>query len=337
MGKLVSVIVPVYNVEKYLKRCLDSILAQDYTAIEVLVVDDGSTDASAAICDTYAAYPQVKVWHQSNQGQSAARNLALDNAKGEYVLFVDADDYVAPDILSETVTVLEKAQADVVIFDFFVDKNGYQHPFVPDFWARDKLSPDKITTQNIISLTMVDDIPNLVWNKLYKRKLWDKLRFPEGYYYEDLFIHPQLFFNVAKAIYLTKCLYYNNRLNPLSTTSVAGDSNAFNRYSKFLAYREHERVAAFIDDRQAEQWAKMHAAHEAIKAYYMSYQNQQLKAAELQILYKYLVENWSIEIAKRIGLKYRLLRWSILHYPTFCKMYGVMRLYQDKVKRIFKN
>ena len=119
MSKLVSVIVPVYNVKPYLQRCIDSILQQDYENVEILLVDDGSTDGSAAICDTYADGKKVKVWHQKNKGQRAARNFALDKACGDYFLFVDADDYIAKEALSMTVSALEQNIADLVAFEHY--------------------------------------------------------------------------------------------------------------------------------------------------------------------------------------------------------------------------
>ena len=100
MDELISIIVPVYNAEKYLPACVESLLSQTYGALEVILVNDGSKDGSAALCDTYAARDsRVRVIHQENQGVSTARNAGLDHAAGKYVAFVDADDYVKPDYL----------------------------------------------------------------------------------------------------------------------------------------------------------------------------------------------------------------------------------------------
>lgn len=100
-NKLVSVIVPVYNVETYLKRCITSLLAQSYTNTEIILVDDGSTDASGKICDHYAAsHPSLICLHQTNQGQSCARNAGMRIAHGDYYMFVDSDDYIEPDMIA---------------------------------------------------------------------------------------------------------------------------------------------------------------------------------------------------------------------------------------------
>ena len=116
MKELASIIIPVYNVELYLKECIDSLLNQTYKNIEILIVDDGSTDNSGKICDSYCRDPRVTVFHQSNAGVSVARNFALDQANGEYVFFVDPDDFVEPDFISCSIASLEEKNADLVIF-----------------------------------------------------------------------------------------------------------------------------------------------------------------------------------------------------------------------------
>lgn len=107
MNPLVSIIVPVYNAAKYLRRCVDSLLAQTYDPIEIILVDDGSTDGSAAICDEYKKDARVRVIHQENHGASAARNAGLDAMCGEYVMFVDSDDYVSPEYVRKPVESIE--------------------------------------------------------------------------------------------------------------------------------------------------------------------------------------------------------------------------------------
>lgn len=126
---LVSVIIPIYNVEKYVRRCIDSILMQTYYNIELLLIDDGSTDASLAICNEYADKDnRIKVFHQENSGVSVARNVGLDNATGKHVIFVDADDWVSPDSIHEMIVEKEKMSAQLLICeyekckDFFVIK-----------------------------------------------------------------------------------------------------------------------------------------------------------------------------------------------------------------------
>ena len=122
MNKLVSIIVPVYNVEKYLERCIESLLNQTYKNIEILLIDDGSTDCSGAICDKYSK--QARVFHQANRGVSAARNIGLKYMQGDFVCFVDPDDYISPYLIEKAMDSAIKHNADIVIFDYSCIKDG---------------------------------------------------------------------------------------------------------------------------------------------------------------------------------------------------------------------
>lgn len=174
---LISVIVPVYNTEKYLDRCIQSILAQTYTDFELLLVDDGSTDSSGAICDKYAEQDsRVRVFHKENGGVSSARNMGLDNVRGEYVGFVDADDYVLPEFLSNFISIYNGE--DVLI-----------QGIIPDY---------SISNEYIIKKASIDYSGNIqdwliglngcemfgaLWNKLFKRSIIEsnKLRLNETF------------------------------------------------------------------------------------------------------------------------------------------------------------
>lgn len=129
MNPKISVIVPVYNVEKYLHRCIDSILAQTFTDFELLLIDDGSTDGSGAICDEYATKDnRVRVFHKENGGVSSARNLGLDNMRGGYLTFVDSDDWVDSTYLGE---LIEYSDADLVVSDFIVEGESQWNEKLP--------------------------------------------------------------------------------------------------------------------------------------------------------------------------------------------------------------
>ena len=333
MNKTVSIIVPVYNVKPYLSRCLDSILNQSYTDIEVILIDDGSTDGSRLICEKYAVDQRVKIFHQKNSGQSVARNLGLDNINGEYILFVDADDYIHHDLLALAVKNLEDNNADVVVFEHYEITADGIVPFQNQF-IKEGITSVNIDTKKIVDFIMMDAILNVLWNKLYRKSLWDKIRLPEGYVYEDLYIHPQLFLRVNKATFLPQRLYYNNRVNPMSTTSSEGDWNSFNRYCKFRAYREHERVAQAMQREADSDWAVFKASREAIKAFCINLtSHKRLKEEEIADLKDYLEKQWSPRLASALGCKYSFLHWSVLHAPFICRLYSKIREKQDKLKR----
>lgn len=162
MEKLVSIILPVYNVEKYIQICLDSISAQTYPNIEVILVDDGSTDCSGAICDEYAKGKRVKVIHQENTGVSTARNRGIDAATGEYICFADSDDVLMPDYVSYLVGLLERNGVDVAVTtSFFTSFGGKQV-------ATDKVKV--MSGENAASSILYYHIPIGCYCKIFKRK-----------------------------------------------------------------------------------------------------------------------------------------------------------------------
>ena len=182
--ELISVIVPVYNVERYLRRCVDSILHQTYQDLEVLLVDDGSTDASGAICDEYAAQEErVTAVHQKNGGLSAARNTGLERAQGTYLCFVDSDDFLDSRMLDTLCRDLQDQDADLAVVGFRM------------FEREEELAPAElavpvqcITGREAIRSTLVSyELGDFAWNKLYKRAMFDTLRFRDGKRYEDQF------------------------------------------------------------------------------------------------------------------------------------------------------
>lgn len=181
---MVSVIVPVYNVEKCLRRCIDSILRQTYTNFELILIDDGSTDGSGAICDEYARKDnRIKVIHRENGGLSAARNSGLEVMTGEYVTFIDSDDYVTDNYIEYMYTLMVENKGDIsavsheMIFDD--TENGL------DLNENSVLSYDQ---KDIIKelLKMTDAMGHMAWGKLYKEGLFNDIRYPEGKLYEDL-------------------------------------------------------------------------------------------------------------------------------------------------------
>ena len=169
MKPTVSIIVPVYNAEHTIGRCLDSILNQDYTDFELLAVDDGSTDNSGAICDEYAAREsRVQVFHQENAGVSASRNLALDRARGTYLQFLDSDDWITPDATSSLVRAAESGQCDLVVSDFYrvVGERVSQ---------KGDIDEDGLMTREDYAAHMMENPADfyygVLWNKLYRRAI----------------------------------------------------------------------------------------------------------------------------------------------------------------------
>ncbi len=203
----VSIIIPVYNVKDYLKKCVNSVISQTYKDFEIILVDDGSTDDSPAICDDYAKQDnRVKVIHKQNGGQGDARNVGIDIAEGEYIIFVDSDDYISEKMLEETVTRAEKYDADMVLHDYYtVNENGEILFRYSSVLPREKLicpSEDKYILN--FSLTAAS-------TKLYKKSIFkdSELRFAPRVWYEDLRLLPKLFTACERVVYADcEPLYY---------------------------------------------------------------------------------------------------------------------------------
>lgn len=202
---LISVIVAVYNIEKYISKCIESITAQSYSNLEIILVDDGSKDVSGKICDEYAIRDnRVKVIHRLNGGLSAARNSGLEICKGEYVAFVDGDDWIEPDMYESMVAVAEENNAELVACRY---KCIYPDEVV------DKSTDKKIVFEGLqmLSKYLEEDenvvIQHAAWNKLYRRELIGKERFPEGKLYEDVVFSAHILSRINKGVYLDRAYY----------------------------------------------------------------------------------------------------------------------------------
>lgn len=201
----VSTIIPVYNVEKYLPQCLDSVLSQSYSDVQVILIDDGSTDNSGTICDEYAAKdPRVVVIHQKNGGAAVAKNAGLRVATGKYLSFVDSDDYLEPGAYAHMVSQLEDSNADVIqcsFRDVFPDKS------LPHL-SQDT-STDLTCIQYLEKYTQ-DWTCGLLWDKLYVRSIFDGIFFEEGHKIDDEYFTYRGIMN-AKRVIRDNTVVYNYR------------------------------------------------------------------------------------------------------------------------------
>lgn len=208
---LISVIVPIYQVEKYLKQCLDSILNQTYRNLEIILIDDGSPDRCGDICDRYASLDsRIKVIHQPNTGLSAARNAGMDIATGEYISFIDSDDYIDPHFYEKMEQGFQDyPEAPIIICLAYKDEEG-QITNLDSNWH---------TSKTILhsSLTFCEDcllgkMIAVVWDKLFRAELLKNIRFRVGHIFEDsLFIHdlsPALKKYPGKVVIIPQYLYY---------------------------------------------------------------------------------------------------------------------------------
>ncbi|MFP7470623.1 glycosyltransferase family A protein [Niallia taxi] len=206
INPLISIIIPVYNVEAYITRCLDSLKNQTYKHIEIVVINDGSTDNSLSIVEEIGKTEnRIRIYNKENGGQASARNLGISIARGEYFMFVDSDDYLDNNAVQACVEIVNSQQCDLIVFDYYkVNKQGQK--------------------QHIHLGTELHTCSAGPCNKLFSRKLWENYRFPEGYWYEDLGIVPVVVANASNIAKIDQALYFydvsretsqTNTINPL--------------------------------------------------------------------------------------------------------------------------
>ena len=231
---LISVIVPVYNVEPYLRQCLDSVVNQTYKNIEIILVDDGSPDHCGEICDGYARKDsRIIVIHQENAGLSAARNAALDIARGEYFMFVDSDDWVEPIFCEKALEMVLENQVEMAIFGFYSIFKNDTKPRK----AKASRMVDRIETYRHIILHNENSFGNAVWNKIFHRRLFQNLRFPVGKIYEDIGIMYKLIHQTPQ-IYVSNALLYNYRRRNQSISGMMNRESVYNLCQKFQIRNE---------------------------------------------------------------------------------------------------
>lgn len=217
MKPLVSVIVPIYKVEKYLRRAVDSIINQTYDNLEIILVEDGSPDCCGQICDEYAKKDsRVQVIHKQNGGLSDARNAGLDVMTGEYVVFVDSDDYIAPYFISELYRAIMETEADVSFCQYaVVTKEDMSEEKTSLFAPQNIHYTDFIDVyeQHDLLVNMYDNNHQdatyfiVSWNKLYKASLWQDIRFPKGKIHEDEATTYQVFYLATRGTYVKTPMY----------------------------------------------------------------------------------------------------------------------------------
>ena len=208
--ELISVIIPVYNVEKYLERCLNSALNQTYKNLEIILIDDGSTDASGKLCDEYAKKDKrVKVIHKENGGQSSARNVGLDIAKGKYIGFLDSDDWITSDMYEYLYQLMKKEDVDISMCSFTRNPKKLQLKNDEEFICR--YSGNKIAD----FFYRLNGEPSFysVWNRLYKREILRKTYFLENKITEDVYFTYQVYERSESIAIsnLKKYLYFKNQ------------------------------------------------------------------------------------------------------------------------------
>ena len=201
---LISIIIPVYKVEKYLEKCIESVLKQTYTNLQVILVDDGSPDNCGKICDEYAKKDsRIEVIHKVNGGLSDARNVGIAKAKGKYIGFVDSDDYIKEDMYEILINLIKEYDADVSICNLYDVIEGKEY-------IRNKENGIKEYNRiDILKEVLLDkNIQSYAWNKLYKKELFNEIKYPIGKKYEDIGTTFYIFEKCNKVVVTSEPEYY---------------------------------------------------------------------------------------------------------------------------------
>lgn len=239
-----SIIVPVYRVEAYLAKCIDSVLAQSCRDFELLLIDDGSPDGSGKICDEYAARvpEKIRVFHQENGGAGAARNLGIAQAQGEYLLFVDGDDYLSEELLSDLSAAMEKSDADLYLFGAFVEQDGKVVGELHEAIDCDR----PYSAQEAPRLFFGVMAP---WNRAYRRTLFSDIRFDSNVWYEDIRVVTKINAVAQSALRLPGAYYHYLRRegSTMNNKTVARNVEILYAFDDILSwygthgYAEHYR------------------------------------------------------------------------------------------------
>lgn len=301
---LITVIVPVYKVEKYLHNCVDSVINQTYKNWELILVDDGSPDNCPQICDDYAAKDRrIKVIHKANGGVSSARNMAIDNAQGEYVAFLDSDDFWHADYLKILLDLSEKYSADIAQCSFV---RGTDTVF-PTINKRFKA---KSFDNHSIFLKGFSKI--IVWGKLYKRYTINDIRMPVGKYFEDDFTTWKWYYNAKKIAVTNQTLYYYTENNQ---SAMAGHINE-PRLDFIEAYEERIDFFNTKGEKDLEDYSRGHLC----KAMILTSNNPMLSEEQKEIVSRTFINNVSlIKFSRFIPFHLRLLFFMYRFFPKMTK------------------
>ena len=249
---LISVVIPVYNVAHYLPECIESVIAQTYKNTEIILVNDGSADSSGIICDEYAKKDnRIKVIHKPNGGLSSARNAGIDICTGEYITFIDSDDYIADDMIEQLYIALYNTKSDISVCNF-----TRKLPLDEEFNFSVKTYSPKSALKEIL---IERRFRTSACAKLYKTKLFSEVRYPEGLIYEDYATAYKLFDIANRIVHINTAKYYY-RYNPESITRTRFKSDQFDYFTV------SDKLISFLENKYPEyrKYAINHSVRNAI-------------------------------------------------------------------------
>ena len=297
----VSVIVPVYNAKDYIIRCIDSILEQTFKDIELILIDDGSTDGSELICDRYKSNNTVKVIHQENRGVSSARNRGLEVATGTYVAFVDSDDYLEKNMLQQMLGGL--ASSDLVMCGYYKENKRYQG-------VTERKIVNKVDA--MMNVMQNDGFKGFLWNKLFKRSIIEKnkLMFSDNIHMCEDLLYCAKYINVCNSVCLLPDLLYHymdNENGVSNSTFNEKQMSVIEAYNELLminVIKKNRSVCYEVKNRKVKHclslWGRLCHKEKTIKNMYIPTIKGEIKQSD-----------WTFLWAKGYGLKYKMLYFAL--------------------------
>ena len=318
---LISIIVPSYNVEDYIDKCVDGLCKQDYDNIEIILVDDGATDGTGCKCDEWAARDErVKVIHQENKGLSGARNAGIKAAKGKYISFIDSDDMVATDYVS---TLYKCIQDNGVMMSQGVSKNFYKESDIDSFTSEDAR---RVVSGYDMCKSLMSEYKmgwGIVMTKMFDKSLFDDLEFPLGHIHEDEYLVYRLYWNAGTVALTDKIVYYYRSKREGSITH-----SGYSLKNLDAVYAREERCQFFKDlgENELYQLAKLALCYAQIEAL-----NKLKASAEIENRDKYISD-----IAHKLKDNAGEI-WTAEHISTKKKASLWMEIYLPGLKKILKH
>lgn len=316
MSHLVSIVVPVYNVKPFIRRAIESVINQSYQNWELILVDDGSPDLCGQICDEYASKDsRIHVIHKHNGGLSSARNAGLQICHGDYLLFLDSDDYLLPECFAQMTAIMDGFKLDILM-----EGHNIRMPGGKEIRA-DVDRQDSDESKEIQRAILMDHLPNFAWGKMYRMDLWQGMRFPEGLTMEDMYLIPEIFYKAKRIQVRNTPFFVYNQENENSIMKASGLSFIRHHYGKFHAWRRHEELAEIYDQEMVSFCARK-AIHEGIRAFMLDDGMNKLSSEEKEVIAAYLNHHKTVNVSSGLSMG----RSLILHnYHGLISLLGMLQ------------
>lgn len=315
----VSIIIPVYNVEDYLVCCVNSILNQTYKNFELILVDDGSVDKSAEICDEYHKKDtRVKVIHKKNGGLSSARNAGLDVAKGKYIIFVDSDDFVANNFCEKLIKGIEENSAEIAICNYseFENSDMKKECSTSENVSKDIILTGKKACKRVYGPEGVKY--TVAWAKIYKKECFENIRFPVEKVHEDEYVTYKILYSAKNVLVLSETLYFYR----IHSNSIMGRGFSLHRYDVFPAY--DERINFFKENKEFELLAMTQKRKELLLARYSIIAKKKKIYNKVPDVYKFSFFK-AFRILKKELTNDELEYFMYQYYPQIVSVYSIIK------------